>query len=928
MLFINHTSNSQAAKDYFKQELAQADYYMKDGQQISGEWHGLGAKALGLAGGIEKESFDRLCDNQHPETGEQLTARMKANRRATYDFTFDAPKSVTLAYELGGDERVRAAFQESVRETMAEVEQAMAVRVRKGGQFHDRVTGNMVWGEFVHRTTRPLDDGVPDPQLHIHAVAMNVSYDSVENCWKAGEFSAIKRDATYYQAAFHSRLAGKLKDLGYGIEREGKSFRLTGIEATLTDKFSRRAQLIEAEAAKRGIVDAKRKAALGRKTRNAKNADLTIAELRAEWNKRLSEGDTLTLKAATSQAKGHALTAKQALDHAVEHSFERSSVVREKQLLAEALMHGVGSVSVDAVKSEASASDVIVKNVGGVRYATTKQVYREETDMVAFVRQGRGAYKKLSGPDPPTLDASLSHEQREAALKILALRDQVIGLRGGAGTGKTRMMEATIAAVRRGGHEVFTFAPSAEASRGVLRSEGFANADTVERLLTDDNLKSQIKGQVVWIDEAGLLSVRDTNRLFALAKEQNCRVILSGDKKQHTAVVRGDALRIIEEEAGLPFAELKDVRRQTNARYREAVQAISEGDLPGKRGTRFTEGIEALDSIGAIVELHGEERYRQMSSDYLAAVVERKRDGTAKTALVVAPTHVEGDQITAYIRDGLRQQGKLSESERAVTTLENANWTNAQRKDAKSYQKGLVVQFHQNAKGFKRGERLEVLGQEGGGVRVRRADGKRGILSLDDAERFQVYRPSELGLAAGDVVRITQNGYGAETARTGKIGKARLNNGALYQVEGFTKTGDIHFSNGFIVPKDYGHLTYGYASTSHAAQGRTVDNVFVAMGQDALAAASREQFYVSVSRGRESVKLYTDDKQAMLDAVKTSGQRLSATELLEGQGPAHRPKQTQKLREAIKQNYQVLREKGRDMILPRPGKEHNHGRNL
>ena len=83
MLFINHTSNSQAAKDYFKQELAQADYYMKDGQQISGEWHGLGAKALGLEGHIDKESFDRLCDNQHPETGEQLTARMKANRRVT-----------------------------------------------------------------------------------------------------------------------------------------------------------------------------------------------------------------------------------------------------------------------------------------------------------------------------------------------------------------------------------------------------------------------------------------------------------------------------------------------------------------------------------------------------------------------------------------------------------------------------------------------------------------------------------------------------------------------------------------------------------------------------------------------------------------------------------------------------------------------------
>ncbi len=929
MLFINHTSNSQAAKDYFKQELAQADYYMKDGQQISGRWHGFGAKALGLDGAIDKVAFERLCDNQHPETGEQLTARMKANRRVTYDFTFDAPKSVTLAYELGGDERIRPAFQDAVRETMAEIEQSMAVRVRKGGQFHDRQTCNMVFGEFVHRTTRPLDDGVPDPQLHVHAVAMNLSYDAVEGCWKAGEFSAIKRDATYYQAAFHARLAGKLKDLGYGIERDGKSFRLTGIDSDLTDKFSRRAQLIEEEAAKRGITDAKEKAGLGRKTRNAKNADLTIAELRTQWNQRLDEGDRDALKAARSQGMTKAITPTQALDHAVEHSFERASVVREKQLHAEALMHGVGSVSVDDVKAESARSEVIIKEVGGVRYATTRQVYREETEMVAFVREGRGAHKKLRGHDTPALDATLSPEQQDAALKLLNSRDQVIMLRGGAGTGKTRMMEATVAAIRQGGHEVFTFAPSAEASRGVLRSEGFANADTVERLLTDKDLRQQVRGQVVWIDEAGLLSVRDMNRVFALAKEQNCRVILSGDKRQHTAVVRGDAMRIIEEEAGLPIAELKQVKRQTSEQYRDAVQAISDGDLPGKHTTRFVEGIEKLEAMGAIVELDGEDRYRQMANDYVSAIAERRRDGTAKTAIVVAPTHVEGDRITAYIREELKEQGRLGAQDRSVTALESANWTTAQRKDAKQYQKGLMVQFHQNAHSFKRGEKVEVLGESGGAVSVKRGDGKRSTLRLEDAEKFQVYRRESLGIAAGDVVRITQNGYGTETARTGRLSRARLNNGSLYQVEGFTREGDIRFTNGFVVPKSYGHLAYGYASTSHSAQGKTVDKVFVAMGQDALSAASREQFYVSVSRGREAVKLYTDDKQAMLDAVRSSGQRLSATELIEGgEAPAHRPKQTKRMREAMQQNYQVSREKGRDMILPRPGKEHTHGGTL
>ena len=78
-----------------------------------------------------------------------------------------------------------------------------------------------------------------------------------------------------------------------------------------------------------------------------------------------------------------------------------------------------------------------------------------------------------------------------------------------------------MSAIEAAGNKVFTFAPSAEASRGVLRSEGFANADTVERLLIDPQMQAQVRGQVLWVDEAGLLSVKDMKRLFDVAKEQD-----------------------------------------------------------------------------------------------------------------------------------------------------------------------------------------------------------------------------------------------------------------------------------------------------------------------------------------------------------------------------------------------------------------------
>jgi conjugative relaxase-like TrwC/TraI family protein len=199
---------------------------------------------------------------------------------------------------LGGDERIEEAFRESIRETMEEMENAVRTRVRKEGTREDRPTCNMVWGEFLHRTTRPVD-GVPDPQLHCHAVAFNATFDAVENRWKAAEFADLVANKAYYQAAFHSRFARKLAVLGYGIERDGNSFRLKGIDRATCDIFSRRQQIIRAEAARLGVTDIRDKRTLGRLTREAKSeTSMSMKELREEWNKRLSDGEREAIREA------------------------------------------------------------------------------------------------------------------------------------------------------------------------------------------------------------------------------------------------------------------------------------------------------------------------------------------------------------------------------------------------------------------------------------------------------------------------------------------------------------------------------------------------------------------------------------------------------------------------------------------------------
>ena len=145
MLFITPSTNAVAAKDYYTRQLERSDYYMKDAQEMPGQWHGLGAELLGLKGEVKREDYFKLCGNVNPETGQSLTRNTQVQRRVLYDFTFDAPKSVSLAYEVGGDDRVLEVFQSAVNDTMGEMEAAMMARVRKKGADEDRVTGNMVW---------------------------------------------------------------------------------------------------------------------------------------------------------------------------------------------------------------------------------------------------------------------------------------------------------------------------------------------------------------------------------------------------------------------------------------------------------------------------------------------------------------------------------------------------------------------------------------------------------------------------------------------------------------------------------------------------------------------------------------------------------------------------------------------------------------
>lgn len=841
MLRIVQNTSAAGAKGYY----STADYYT-EGQELAGVWRGQAAARLGLAGEIDKADWDALCDNRDPNSGHVLTPRQKDMRRVGYDFNFHVPKSVSVLYGLTGDERIAEAFRAAVDRTMDDMEAEMQTRVRASGKNEDRTTGNMVWGEFVHFTARPVN-GVPDPHLHAHCFVFNTTWDPEEARWKAGQFAGLKRDAPYFEAVFHSRLARGLAELGLPVERNKRGWELAGVPKSVIDKYSRRTKVIEEAAKARGVIDANAKSELGAKTREHKNKDLPPGRLLEEWESRLSGEEREAMKAVGQWIGNKALpeherTAGEATSRAIDHCFERSSVMPERRVLADALKRSLGAASPETVMQAFESKDLLCAERDGQRMVTTKAVLAEERRMIGFAREGRGTCARFGKGTHLFKRDWLNDGQRRAVQHVLESRDRVTLIRGAAGVGKTAMMQETIEAIEAGGTCVFTFAPSSDASRGVLRNEGFANADTVARLLVDEQMQKEIEGQAIWIDEAGLLGSKTMGQVFDLAGRLDARVILSGDRRQHGSVERGAALRLLETEAGLRPAEIREIQRQKGD-YKQAVQALSEG--------RVEAGFRQLDRLGWVKELPEAERYGEIADDYVKTIEE------GKSAVVVSPTHREGDHITAEIRDRLKAHGQVATKERSFATLANANLTAADRMDAVNYEKGDVLVFHQNAKGFTKGQRVVVGEKE---------------LPLDRAARFDVFRPGELRIAQGDILRITRNGMTAD-------GKHRLNHGARVTVKGFTPKGDIVLDNGWKVGKDFGHLAYGYVVTSHSAQGKTVDRVLIGQSPD-FGASSREQFYVSVSRGRERATVYTGDKSALLEAVQRTDYRLTATEFV------------------------------------------------
>lgn len=873
MLRVTEIKASEAAISYYTDPRS-ADYYLA-AHERRGVWEGIGALKLGLTGPVGRVDFERLCRNQNPKTAARLTPITRGNRRVGYDMTFNAVKSVSVLFSLTRDEAILNAHQEAVHETMVQMEVEMKARVRENGQNHDRTTANMICAVFPHLTSRPALDKrskkvLPDPHMHSHAVTFNATWDHSEGKWKAGQFGDLKRDASYFEACYHNRLARKMQNLGYSIIRTKTAWEIEGIGREIIEKFSNRTVEVHKAANGKDLSTAQL-AALGKITRRSKSAGekLTESELRELWLSRLTRdevgellevADLAKLRRRYASAPDESMKAVESVNHAIAHTFERKSVETERMILSKAIRHAIGSACHETVEKAFENSDILSYGEADRIWCTTAQVLGEERRFIDFCRAGRNAHEPFRKSPGQIALKELSAEQRSAAVHILSSCDAVTAIRGRAGTGKTTMMSATIQGLEQAGHVVRTYAPTSDAAKNTLRKEGFKDSQTLQKLLANKEMQREAAGSILWIDEAGLISSRQMAALADVAEQYGCRIILSGDTGQHAPVERGDALRILESHGGLVSASLETIYRQRDRDYKEAVHLLASGYVDAS--------IEKLSEMNAIKELPFEERYLEMARDYVSSV----SDGTGEmTALCVSPTHAEAELLTHCIRTLLKAQNPGGENSNHPR-LTSLGFTEAEKTDPANYTPGYVIQTlgRRGRGGQPKQYFVKEVSTEG--ISAQDSAGKSKVLDLTKIGKFEVYRLNEIELMRGDRIRITRNGKSLEGEE--------IENGTLHTVNGFGTSGEILLDDGKSLAHDFGHLTHGYCVTSHASQGKTVDTVLIAESSTSFSAASLEQMYVSISRGRRKVKIYTDDQQSLKEAIKRSHSRRAASDFL------------------------------------------------
>ncbi|HBE2449324.1 TPA: AAA family ATPase, partial [Escherichia coli] len=583
-------------------------------------------------------------------------------------------------------------------------------------------------------------------------------------------------------------------------------------------------------------------------------------------------------------------------------------------LLAEAVKSGQRLADVRAEITRQVDSGALIKldSIAGVgnRVLVPRVAYEMEKSIIRHIAEGKDAVQPLMALTPASVLSGLTAGQREATRTVLENTDRFMAIQGYAGVGKTTQFRAVMGALNTLSEsvrpQVIGLGPTHRAVHE-MREAG-VDARTLASFLSETRQAIQagetpdFRNVLFLTDESSMVGNRDMAELYQLVAAGGGRMVSSGDTAQLQAISTGQPFRLVQQRSAIDTVVMQEIVRQTPA-LRPAIESIIAGQVdtslrqvddvspqqvPRQAGAWVPEKSvmeirkpekEPEQGRTAALEALKPEQLSPARTDIIAAIRDDWMGRTPEAqqqTLIMAELNADRHAINEAIHAARHEKGDTGAEERTFTVLEPLRVPDNALRAAETFAEytGAVAMMNE------RYWTVAEVNTQDAVVTLRNADGESVLISpqQNTAQDISLFTPRELTVSQGDRVRFTRS----DTDR-GYVANS------LWEVAGFTKEGAIRFRQGeqekIVDPQSMTedrHIDLAYALTVYGVQGASERFAIALTGTEGgrKRMVSLESTYVTLSRAKEHVQVYTDNLEDWQQQVRQSDGGKTAHDLL------------------------------------------------
>jgi conjugative relaxase-like TrwC/TraI family protein len=865
------------------------DYYTKGAEEHS-EWDGKIAAELGLEGKVDPKIFKELLAGK---VGDQQLGRHRQNgeieHHPGWDFSVNAPKSISIMALVMGDERILAAHERAVTAALDYLEEHATLRRRDEGEILHETTGRLIIARFTEHASRERD-----PHLHTHAVVMNMTNREDGAPMASLETRAMFAEQMVAGQVYRNELARDVLEQGHEIEFDPRTglFELANFPKELLQEFSQRGEQINDHAKEHGFSGQAERQRSFYATRPPK-VKIGLDDLYRQWTDRSQPYrpflESVATKAEQKEerpSEADPVMVGRAALFGIRQAETREAVNNRGRILRLGLASHVGDVRLSDLLPQVEMHEERRKLLATraptgdqtlTRGRTTRRTARLELALTQHLALSLNDARPIASSDRLLLaleSAGLKPAQEQALVDVATSRDRVSGIHGVAGSGKSTLVR-TLKDAAEPGTTLLALAPTSSAAADLGRKANIESR-TVASLLAGGG-HGLTDRHVLVVDEAGQLGNRQALRVLEISRATGARVLLLGDNKQTGAIEQGKAFWLLQK-LGMPTAQLTEAIRQETKVMKAAVAQARAGD--------YAASIASLDKV-----MSGE------TADKLAkGLVEEwtrlKPENRANTNILVLDNATRLI-VNTQIRETLKREGVVAAEDTRLSVLTASGMTDEEKRNARFYSGGQVVTFGRDiaGAGIARDTEYRVigLGRDANGRQMVRLVDENGRTirwdpRLGSARRVNVFNREERDLGEGDRIqwRLANKDLHLKNAERGTVEKL---DGTIATVrwDRDDRVQKVDLS----VHKTWDH---GYSETVYSAQSKTYDRVYVLAPVNS-GLVNGQNYYTAITRAQYGVKLWTEDVKRLAQRLaQRSGEKTSS---LEGLGRLDRDKHSQ-----------------------------------